>query len=133
MWAYKLFRIGAAVLAVGGGVHLAGFLGSRRMPPVTSEEFRLYDLLYGYKMNFMGTMRSQGEIFDGLSLAAAIFFLTLAALGFTVPVQRKTAIVIAAALAVMTGVSLQYWFLAPTAFIAAGLPFFAGSAYLDKK
>jgi len=133
MWAYKLFRIGALVLALGGAAHLAGFLAGRQKPPVTGEEFRLYDLMYGYKMNVMGTMRSQGEIFDGMSLSFSIFLLTLAALGFTMPVQRKTSLVIAASLAVMTAVSLTYWFIMPTAFIAAALAFIAASAYLDKK
>jgi len=33
----------------------------------------------------------------------------------------------------LTGVSLTYWFIMPTAFIAAALAFIAASAYLDKK
>ena len=133
MWSYKLFRIGALVLAVTGVAHLLGWLGSRGVKPVNSTEFQLNELLYGFKTNMMGTMRTQGDIFDGMSLAFTVFMLTLAALGFTVRVERKTGIVIAASLAVMLGISVTYWFIMPTMFLAAALASFAGSAYLDKK
>jgi hypothetical protein len=133
MWSYKLFRIGALVLAVTGVAHLLGWLGSRGVKPVNSTEFQLNELLYGFKTNMMGTMRTQGDIFDGMSLAFTVFMLTLAALGFTVRVEKKTAIVIAASLAVMLGISVNYWFSMPTTFLAAGLACFAGSAYLEKK
>ena len=66
------------------------------------------------------------------SVGFAEFMLTLAALGFTLPVQKKPAIVIAASLAVMLGLSLTYWFIMPTAFLAVTLLCFAGSAYLEK-
>ena len=133
MWSYKLFRIGALVLAVTGVAHLLGWLGSRGVKPVNSTEFQLNELLYGFKTNMMGTMRTQGDVFDGLNLAFTVFMLTLAALGFTVRVEKKTAIVIAASLAVMLGISVNYWFSMPTTFLAAGLACFAGSAYLEKK
>ena len=133
MWSYKLFRIGALVLALNGIAHLLGFLGSRGVKPVNGAEFQMNELLYGFKINMMGTMRTQGEVFDGLNLAFTVFMLTLAALGFTVRVERKTGIVIAASLAVMLGSSLTYWFIMPTMFLAAGLACFAGSAYIEKK
>ena len=133
MWSYKLFRIGALVLALNGIAHLLGFLGSRGVKPVNGTEFQMNELLYGFKINMMGTMRTQGEVFDGLNLAFTVFMLTLAALGFTVRVERKTGIVIAASLAVMLGISLTYWFIMPTMFLAAGLACFAGSAYIEKK
>ena len=133
MWSYKLFRIGALVLAVTGVAHLLGWLGSRGVKPVNSTEFQLNELLYGFKTNMMGTMRTQGDIFDGMSLAFTVFMLTLAALGFTVRVERKTGIVIAASLAVMLGISVTDWFIMPTMCLAAALACVAGSAYLDKK
>ena len=133
MWGYKLFRIGALVLAVTGVAHLLGWLGSRGVKPVNSTEFQLNELLYGFKTNMMGTMRTQGDVLDGLNLAFTVFMLTLAALGFTVRVERKTGIVIAASLAVMLGISVTYWFTMPTMFLTAALACFAGSAYLDKK
>lgn len=132
MWSYKLFRIGALVLAITGGLHLVGFLGSKGVKPLNGTEYQLEELLYGYKTNMMGSMRSYGDVFDGLNLGFTVFMLTLAALGFTLPVQKKPAIVIAASLAVMLGLSLTYWFIMPTVCLAAGLLCFAGSAYLNK-
>jgi hypothetical protein len=133
MWSYKLFRIGALILTLNGLAHLLEYFGSKGVKPVNGTEFQLNELMYGFKMNVMGTMRSQGDIFDGLSIAFTVFMLTLAALGFTLPVQKKPAIVIAVSLAVMLGISLTYWFFMPTLFLAAGLACFAGSAYLGKK
>jgi hypothetical protein len=133
MWSYKLFRIGALILTLNGLAHLLEYFGSKGVKPVNGNEFQLNEMLYGYKFNMMGTMRTRGDVFDGLSLAFTVFMLTLAALGFTLPVQKKTAIVIAASLAVMLVISVAYWFVMPTMFLAAGLACFAGSAYLDKK
>jgi len=132
MWSYKLFRIGALVVALNGMLHLFGFLGSKGVKPVNGMEFQLEEMMYGYKFSVMGTMLTRGSIFDGLSLSFSVFMLTLAALGFTVPVQKKFAIVISVSLAVMLGLSLTYWFILPTLFLAAGLLCFAGSAYLEK-
>lgn len=133
MWSYKLFRIGALVLTLHGVANLLQYFGSKGAKPVNGTEFQLNEMMYGMKINMMGTMRTQGDVFDGLSIAFTVFLLTLAALGFTLPVQKKPAIVIAASLAVMLGVSLTYWFIMPTMFLAAGLACFAGSAYIDKK
>ena len=132
MWSYNLFRIGALISAVHGVMHLFRYFGGKGVKPVNSTEFQLEELLYGYKSNVMGTMRSQGEIYDGLSLGFSVFMLTLAALGFTLPVQKKPAIVIAVSLAVTLGLSLTYWFIMPTSLLAAALVCFAGSAYLEK-
>lgn len=132
MWSYNLFRIGALVLALHGVSHLFRHFGEKGAKPVNGTQFQLEELLYGFRSNVMGTMRSQGEIYDGLSLAFGVFMLTLAALGFTLPVQKKAAIVIAVSLAVMLGLSLMYWFAMPTSFLAAALLCFAGSAYLEK-
>jgi hypothetical protein len=131
MWSYKLFRIGALVLALHGILHLFGHFAGKGAKPVNGTEFQLNELMYGFKTNMMGNMRSHGDIYDGLSIGFTVFMLTLAALGFTLPVQKKTAIVIATSLAVMLGLSLTYWFIVPTSFLAAGLLCFAGSAYVD--
>lgn len=132
MWSYKLFRIGALVLALHGVAHFFGYLGSKSAKPVNGAEFQMFELLYGQKTNMMGTMRTQGDIMDGMSLGFSVFMLTLAAIGFTSPVQRKLAIVLAVSLGVMLGISLTYWFLMPTMFLGAALLCYAGSAYLDK-
>lgn len=131
MWSYKLFRIGALILLLAGIAHLLGHFASQGVRPVNGTEFQLREMMYGYRTNVMGTMRSQGEIYDGMSLGFSVFMLTLAAIGFTVPVQRRTAIVIAASLAAMLGISLSYWFILPTSFLAAALLCYAGSARLN--
>lgn len=133
MWSYKLFRIGALVLALAGVAHLFGHFGNRGMKPVNGTEFQLMELVYGFKVNMMGTMRTYGDVYDGMSLGISVFLFTLAALGFTLRVEQKPAIVIAASLAVMVGLSLTYWFIMPTLFLTAALACFAGSAYLQKK
>ncbi|MBI2689612.1 MAG: hypothetical protein HYX27_25160 [Acidobacteria bacterium] len=132
MWSYKLFRIGALVLALLGCAHLLVHFANNAAKPANGTAAQLREVMYGYKENIMGTMRSQGEIFDGLTLGFSVFMLTVAAIGFTAPVQRKTAIVISASLLVMLVISLAYWFILPTVMIAAGLLCFAGSAYLDR-
>jgi hypothetical protein len=133
MWSYKLFRIGALISALNGILHLFGHFASRDAKPVNSVAFQLHELMYGYKENYMGSMRTQGDFFDGMSFSYAVFMLTLAALGFTLRVEQKPAIVIAASLGVMLFISIAYWFILPTAFLAAGLLCYAGSAYLEKK
>ena len=132
MLSYNFFRIGALIAAINGVMHLFGHFGGKAAKPVNSTEFQLNELMYGFKFNLMGTMRSQGDNYDGLSLGFSVFMLTLAALGFTLPVQKKPAIVIAVSLAVMLGLSLTYWFIIPTSLLAAALLCFAGSAYLEK-
>ncbi|MBL8238122.1 MAG: hypothetical protein JNM66_11915 [Bryobacterales bacterium] len=133
MWSYKLFRIGALVSALNGILHLFGHFAGKEAKPVNSVAFQLHELMYRYKENYMGTMRTQGDFFDGMSLSYSVFMLTLAALGFTLRVERKPAIIIAAALAALLAISLTYWFVMPTVFLAAGMLCYAGSAYLEKK
>ncbi len=132
MWSYKLFRIGALFAALNGVMHLFGHFGGKGVKPVNGTAFQLEELMYGYKFSVMGVMRSQGDFFDGLSLSFTVFMLTLAALGFTIPVQKKPAIIMAVSLAVMLGLSLTYWFIIPTSLLAAAMVCYAGSAYLEK-
>ena len=132
MWNYALFRIGALILAIEGVLHLFGHFGNKGVKPVNGTEFQLAELMYGYKSNMMGVMRSQGDIYDGLSLGFSVFLFTLSALGFMLPVERKTAVVIGISLAVMTVLSLNFWFVLPTALLGGALICFAGSAYLTK-
>lgn len=69
----NFFRAGAVVLILFGLAHLAGHLSSKDAPPQNEQERQLKELMYGYKTNLMGAMRSQGEIVDGFSLAISIF------------------------------------------------------------
>lgn len=133
MWSYKLFRIGALVLTLGGVAHLLGHFAGKGQKPVNGTEFQLEELMYGYKTNIMGVMRSQGDIYDGMSLAFSVFLITLAAFGFVLPPSKKPALVFVASLAVMVGISVVYWFAVPTAFLVAALACYAGVAWLEKK
>ena len=133
MLTYNLFRIGALLLGLCGTMHLVGHYGSKGVKPVNGTEFQLEELMYGYKTNIYGSMRTQGDLYDGLSLGFTLFMVTLAALGFVLPVQRKTAIVFASSLAVMTGISFTYWFIIPTAMLSAALLCYGACAYLVKK
>ncbi|HEU0118946.1 MAG TPA: hypothetical protein VFQ91_00350 [Bryobacteraceae bacterium] len=133
MWSYKLFRIGALISTLTGIAHLLGFLAGKNAEPVNGIEIQLRELLTSYKTNMAGTMRTTGDILDGLHLTYAVFMLTLAALGFVLPVQRKAAIVFAASFAVMVGISLCYWFAIPTVLLSAACACYAGSAYLNVK
>jgi hypothetical protein len=133
MWSYKLFRIGALILAGSGVLHLLGFIGAKSTDIPLGLESQLHELMYNYKSNVMGTMRSKGDLHDGLSLAFMVFLLTLAAFGFTLPVNRKNAMVIAGSLAATLVISLVYWYSLPSASLAMGLAFYAGAAYLEKQ
>ena len=133
MWSYKLFRIGALVVTLCVVAHLVGHFASKGQKPVNGTEFQLEELMYGYKMNVMGTMRSQGDFYDGMSLGFTVFMLTLGAFGFLLPVQKKAAIIFAVSLAVMLVISVTYWFILPTAFLGAAMLAYAGSAYLEQK
>jgi len=128
---YQCFRIGAGVLALMGAAHLAGHLGGRTKP-LNGTEDQLRMLMETYRTNVMGSMRSTQELYDGFSLAFAVFSIGLGALAFTVPPQKKTAIVFAAMLAALTGVSMMYWFILPTAFLAGAALLFGASALLDR-
>jgi hypothetical protein len=133
MWSYKLFRIGALILALNGIAHYLDRSANIAAKPVNGTEYQLRDLLYGFKFNAMGSMRTHGDIYDGLSLSFTIFMLTLAAIGFLTPVNRKTAYVICGSLVAMIAVSLTYWFIMPTAFMSVALLCYAGCAYLERK
>lgn len=129
---YQCFRIGAGVLVAMGAAHLFGHFGSAGSKPLNGMESQLRMLMETYKSNMMGTMRSTQEIYDGFSLAFAAFSIGLGALAFVVPPQKRMSIVLAAMLAVLTGISLMYWFTAPTAFLAGATVLFGLSALLDR-
>jgi hypothetical protein len=130
--AYKFFRIAAGVLVLLAAVHFMGHLSSLNAKPNNGTEFTMKELMDNYKMNVGGTMRTMSELNNGFSLAFSAMSLALGALGFVVPVQRKTAIVFAASMALMTAISVACWFIAPTSFLAVAMVLFAGAAYYEK-
>ncbi len=117
------FRAGAVVLILFGLAHLAGHLSSKDAPPQNEQERQLKELMYGYKTNLMGAMRSQGEIVDGFSLAISIFTIGAGAVALVTARSRdphllsSIALVQCAWIGISAGISLRYWFAAPTTFL----------------
>jgi len=128
---YQCFRIGAGVLVAMGLAQLAGHFGSKGKP-VNGMEEQMRMLMDTYRTNMMGSMRSTQDLYDGFSLAFVVYSLGLGALAFVLPPQKKMSIVYAGMLAVMTALSLTYWFAAPTVFLAVAALLFAASALLDR-
>lgn len=124
MQGLAFFRAGAVVLMLFGLAHLMGHLSSKDAPPQNEQERQLKELLYGYKVNLMGTMRSQGEIAEGFSLAISILMLGAGLMALTVARSRDPRLVASAAMVncgwvgITLAISLRYWFLAPTSFLA---------------
>lgn len=118
------FRAGAVVLLLFGLAHLMGHLSSQDAPPRNEQERQLKELLHGYKSDLMGTMRSQGEIMDGFSLAISVFTIGAGLMLLTVARSRDARLLASVALVqcgwvgITLGISLRYWFLAPTSFLA---------------
>jgi hypothetical protein len=123
-----LFKAGAIVLVVSGLVHSLSLIN--KQVPTNATERQLFDLMSNYKFNVMGSIRSMGDVLRGFSIS-----FMLAALGFGTldlmmsrerdGILKRLAMVNAIWLAAMTVVSLKYFFLAPTSFMAAGLLLFA--------
>jgi len=82
-----------------------------------------------YKFNLMGSLRSMDNLFQGFSVAFMLAALGMGALVLAVSNERtsllkRVALVITIWLAVMTSVSLHYFFPAPTFFLAVALLLF---------
>jgi len=124
MQGLSFFRAGAVALLLFGLAHLMGHLSSKDAPPQNERERQLKELMYGYKSNLMGTMRSQGEITDGFSLAISVFTMGAGLMGLTLARSRDARLLSSVAMVhcgwvgITLGVSLRYWFLAPTSFLA---------------
>jgi hypothetical protein len=128
----QFFRIGAIVLVVMGIAHLFGHFGGKAVPPANSTEIALHDMMYGYKQNLSGSMRSAGDIYDGLSLAFSVFSFALGMLAWVTEPNRKAAWILAVWLVVATGISFAYWFAIPTFFLAVAAACFLGYALLNR-
>lgn len=82
-----------------------------------------------YKFSLMGSMRSMDDLLRGFSISfmvAAFGFgvLSLALSGEREALLKKLALIFALWLAVMTAVSLRYFFAAPSSFLAVALAIF---------
>lgn len=128
----RFFHIGAIVLIVIGVAHLFGHFGGKATPPVNGSEIALQEMMYGYKRNLSGSMRSMGDIYDGLSLSFSVLTFALGMLAWVTEPNRKSAWILAGWLAVATGLSLVYWFIVPTFLLALAAACFLGCALLNR-
>ena len=127
-WGRRLFTMGAVMLVVLGLVHALSLF--QRPVPANDTERQLLGLMANYKFNLMGSERSMADLMRGFSIAFMLAALGLGGLDLLVSRERagllkRVAMVNTIWLAAMTGVSLHYFFAAPTSFLAAPLLIFA--------
>ncbi len=97
--------------------------------PANDTERQLLDLMSNYKFNLMGSIRSMDDFLRGFSVAFLVGAITMGALDLALSRERagllkRVALINAVWLAVMTAVSLRYFFAAPTSFLVAALLIF---------
>ena len=131
-WGRRLFTIGAVVLLLLALVHSLSLF--EKLGPANDTERQLFDLMSNYKFNVMGSMRSMDNFLRGFSIsfmlgALAIGALDLALCRERVGLLKRVALINTLWLAAMIAVSLRYFFIFPTSFLATALLIF-GAAWL---
>ena len=126
-WGRRLFKAGAVALLVLGLVHSLSLI--RERIPTNDTERQLFSLMSSYKLNLMGSMRSMDDLVRGFSVS-----FMLGALGFALfdlllwgerpGLLKRAALANIIWLAAMTAVSLRYFFVIPTSFLAVTLLIF---------
>ncbi|HXN93702.1 MAG TPA: hypothetical protein VN879_04325 [Candidatus Acidoferrales bacterium] len=122
-----MFKAGAVALLILGAVHSISFF--QEPLPANDTEKQLLDLMSSYTFNLMGSFRSMAGMLRGFSVS-----FMLAALGFGVidlmlsreraGLLKRVALINIIWLAAMTTVSLRYFFIVPTSFLATTLLIF---------
>jgi hypothetical protein len=123
----RIFKTGAVLLMVIAAVHSLSLI--RERTPANDTERQLFELMTNYKFNLMGTMRSMSELMSGFSAAFGLAVLGFGLLDIAVWSERarllkKVALANSLWLAAMLVVSLHYFFLVPTSFLALALVIF---------
>lgn len=123
----RLFMAGAILLIVMGLVHSLSLV--KAPVPSNDTERQLRDLMSDYKFDLLGSMRSMQNLMTGFSISFMLAALGLGAVDLSLwrePAEliKRIAIVNTLWLAVMTAVSVRYFFAAPTSFLAAALILF---------
>jgi hypothetical protein len=98
--------------------------------PANDTEKQLMDLMVSYKFNVMGSLRSMDNFLRGLSISFMVGMFAMAGVDLGLSRERcgllkRVALVNTLWLAAMTAVSLRYFFVMPTSFLAAALLLFA--------
>ena len=127
-WGRRLFKTGAVVLVLVGLVHALSLF--EKPVPANDTERQLLDLMANYKFNLMGSARSMADLMRGFSVSFMVAALGLGVLDLLLSRERpgllkRVALINAIWLAAMTAVSLHYFFVVPTSFLAAALLIFA--------
>src|SRR4030095_3851894 len=116
----RLFMAGAILLIVMGLVHSLSLV---KAPGTSNDtERQLLDLMSDYKFDLLGSMRSMQNLMTGFSISFMLAALGLGAVDLSLwrePAEliKRIAIVNTLWLAVMTAVSVRYFFAAPTSFL----------------
>ena len=128
-WGRRLFMAGGVALVALGLVHALSLFA--KMVSVNDTERQLLQLMGSYKFNLMGSSRSMENLMRGFSISFMLGVWGLGALDLVLVRERlgllkRVALVNVIWLAVMTAVSLRYFFAAPSfcltvAFVIFGL------------
>lgn len=127
-WGRRLFKAGAVTLVLLGLVHALSLF--EKPVPANETEKQLLDLMTNYRFNLMGSVRSMSDLLRGFSTSFMVSALGLGMLDFLLSRERagllkRVALINTIWLAVMTAVSLRWFFAAPTVFIVVELLLFA--------
>ena len=99
----RWFEAASIILIALAPVHSLSFL-TAAPTPADATEAGLQELVTSYKKEMVGVRRSMGDIVPGFLISCRALPLTIGA---------------ATGRLIMTGVSIAWWFLAPTVFLAA--------------
>jgi hypothetical protein len=129
-WGRRLFTAGAIVLLLLGLVHSLSLF--EKSVPANDPERQLQNLMSNYKFNVMGSMRTMDNFLRGFSVSFMLSALSLGALDLALcreraRLLRRVALVNIVWLAAMTAVSMRYFFIFPTSFLAAALLIFTAA------
>ena len=126
-WGRRLFTTGAVVLILLGLVHSLSFF--EKLVPANDTERQLLDLMSNYKFNLMGSMRSMDNLLRGFSISFMVGVIGLGVLDLALAREcsgllKRVSLINTIWLAVMTVISLLYFFAAPTSLLATALVIF---------
>jgi hypothetical protein len=129
-WGRRLFKTGAVVLVLLGLAHSVSFI--EKQVPANDTEKQLLSLMANYKFDLMGSARSADDLQRGFSISFMLAVIGLGVLdllwsGERAELLKRLALFNAVWLAAMTGVSVYYFFAAPTSLLAAALLVFVAA------
>jgi hypothetical protein len=126
-WGRRLFKSGAVALLVLALVHSLSLF--QKPVPANETERQLLDLMSNYKFNVAGSLRTMNDFLRGFSVS---FMLAAFGFGFfdlmlsreRIGLLKRAALINIIWLTAMTAVSLRYFFIVPTSFLAVTLLIF---------